>query len=120
MRKSERAAPHEPYSDATRAKMLARRGETDEALRLSAEAVALARRGDCLMDIGDYLRDRAEVFRLLGRPDEERSALEEALVAYERKGICLRSSAHGRASPNSSWTQCSNEGNDAFALDTPD
>ncbi len=87
VRKSEHAAPHEPYWGATRAKMLARRGETDEALRLSAEAVALARGGDCLMDIGDALRDQAEVFRLLGRHDEERSALEEALVAYERKGI---------------------------------
>ena len=86
-RRSERALPHESYWGATRAKVLARRGETDEALRLSAEAVEFARRSDSLMDIGDSLRDRAEVLRLLGRPDEERPILEEALAVYERKGI---------------------------------
>ena len=86
-RRSEHAAPHDPYWGSTRAKVLARRGETDEALRLSAEAVARARRSDSPQLIGDSLRDRAEVFQLLGRPDEERPSLEEALALYERKGI---------------------------------
>ncbi len=31
--------------------------------------------------------DRAEVLGLLGRADEARPVLEEALAAYERKGI---------------------------------
>jgi hypothetical protein len=71
----------------TRAKVLARRGETEEAARLSAEAVEEARSGDNLHLFGDCLSDRAEVLRLLGRGDEALPVLEEALAAYTRKGI---------------------------------
>ena len=67
--------------------MLARRGETEEAWRLSAEAVDWARRSDDLPLIGDCLFDRAEVLRLLEHPEDARLVLEEALVIYERKGI---------------------------------
>ena len=72
---------------ATRAKVSARRGEADEAFRLSAEAVDWARRSDGLPALGDALFARAEVLRLLGRDDEARPVLEEALDVYERKGI---------------------------------
>jgi class 3 adenylate cyclase/tetratricopeptide (TPR) repeat protein len=72
----------------TRGKLLAHRGEADEALRLSAEAVGWARRSnEALFLIGDCLSSRAEVLRLLARSDEARSVLEEALTVYERKGI---------------------------------
>ena len=71
----------------TRAKVLARRGEPEAALRLSAEAVDWARRTDSLHVLGDTLFARAEVFQLLGRSDEARPVLEEALAVYERKGI---------------------------------
>ena len=67
--------------------MLARRGEAEEALRLSAEAVDWARRTDGLPFLADTLFTRAEVLRLLGRHDEARPVLEEALAVYERKGI---------------------------------
>ena len=70
-----------------RAKGLARRGEVAEALRLSAEAVDWARRTDGLPFLGDTLAARGEVLRLLGRADEARPVLEEALAVYERKGI---------------------------------
>jgi tetratricopeptide (TPR) repeat protein len=71
----------------TGAKILARRGEAEEALRLSAEAVEWVRRSDSPQMIGDCLSDRAEVLLLLGRPDEARPLVEEALGVYERKGI---------------------------------
>ncbi|MEX2048050.1 MAG: AAA family ATPase [Gemmatimonadota bacterium] len=90
-RRSEQAAPPEDVGAqaswrSTRAKVLARRGER-EALRLSAEAVEWAGRTDSLQMIGDCLSDRAEVLRLLGRAEEARAVLEEALAVYERKGI---------------------------------
>ena len=67
--------------------MLARRGQAEDALRLSAEAVEWARRSDGLPPLGDCLVDRAEVLRLLGRGGEARPVLKEALGVYERKGI---------------------------------
>lgn len=90
--RSERAtSPEDITSQAlwrsTRAKVLAKRGEHEEALRLSAEAVAWARRSDALPMIGDCLSGRAEVMRLLDRPDEARPLLQEALDVYRRKGV---------------------------------
>jgi class 3 adenylate cyclase/tetratricopeptide (TPR) repeat protein len=70
-----------------RAKVLARRGEAERAMRLSSEAVEQARRTDNPHLLGDCLLGRAEVLRLLNRADEARPALEEALAVYERKGI---------------------------------
>jgi hypothetical protein len=71
----------------TRARVLARRGEAVEAVRLSAAAVEQARRGDNLHLLGDCLSSGAEVLRLLDREDEALPFLEEALAAYARKGI---------------------------------
>jgi class 3 adenylate cyclase/tetratricopeptide (TPR) repeat protein len=91
-RRSEQAtSPEDVQAQASwrtiRAKVLARRGEAEEALRLSAEGVEWIRRSDHLQVIGDCLYDRAEVLRLLGRPDDARPVLEEALAVYQRKGI---------------------------------
>jgi ATP/maltotriose-dependent transcriptional regulator MalT len=91
-RRSERAAsPEDVLSQAlwrsTRAKVLARRGDAEHALRLSAEAVDWVRRSDGLPPLGDCLVGRAEVLRQLGHPDDARVVLEEALAVYERKGI---------------------------------
>jgi len=72
---------------ATRAKVLATRGETQEAVRLAGEAVEWARRSDALAPLGDVLFSRGEVLSLLGREDEARKTFEEALEVYERKGI---------------------------------
>jgi tetratricopeptide (TPR) repeat protein len=91
-RRSERATmPEQVMSQAqwrsTRAKVLARSGETEEALRLAAEGVEWAYRSDGLPLLGDTLFARGEVLLLLGRPDEARPVLEEALAVYERKGV---------------------------------
>jgi len=71
----------------TRAKVLARRGEAERAMQLSAEAVDWARRSDGLPPLGDCLSDRAEVLQLLGRGGDARPVLEAALAVYEQKGI---------------------------------
>lgn len=90
--RGERAAsPEDVLSQAlcrsTRAKALAKRGETTNALRQSAEAIEWARRSNGPQLIGDCLSDRAEILQRLGRVDEARPVLEEALAVYERKGI---------------------------------
>jgi tetratricopeptide (TPR) repeat protein len=85
--RSERAAPRGETWRGTRAKVLARRGEAEEALRLSAGAVEAFRGSESLPFVGFSLSDHAEVLSLLGRPDEARSVLEDALAVYERKGI---------------------------------
>jgi class 3 adenylate cyclase/ATP/maltotriose-dependent transcriptional regulator MalT len=72
---------------ATQAKVLARRGEADEALQLSAEAVEVARLYSSPPVVGDCLVSRAEVLTLLDCAAEARPVLEEALAVYERKGI---------------------------------
>jgi class 3 adenylate cyclase/tetratricopeptide (TPR) repeat protein len=70
-----------------RAKLLARRGEPAEALQLAYEAIEWADRSKTLEDIGDAYRDLAEVERLGGRLDAAAVALEQALAAYESKGL---------------------------------
>jgi class 3 adenylate cyclase/tetratricopeptide (TPR) repeat protein len=72
---------------ATRAQVLARRGEADEALRLAADAVEWARRSDGLVLLGSVLLTQGEVAALLGRPEEARASMDEALAVYERKQI---------------------------------
>jgi class 3 adenylate cyclase/tetratricopeptide (TPR) repeat protein len=90
-RSEELTQPEDTLSEslwrATRAKVLARRREAEEALRLAGEAVEHARRSDSLPPLGDCLSARAEVLMLLGRDDEARPVLEEALAVYERKGV---------------------------------
>jgi predicted ATPase/DNA-binding SARP family transcriptional activator/class 3 adenylate cyclase len=87
---SERLATRDDISSqflwrSVRAKVLARRGEIDEALRLSSEAVELAARTDALNDQADTWMDRAEVLRLAG-DGAAGVALEEALDRFTRKG----------------------------------
>jgi class 3 adenylate cyclase/tetratricopeptide (TPR) repeat protein len=69
-----------------RAKVLARRGEHDEAQRLASEAVAIGEGTDILNGQGDASADLAEVLSLAGRAEEAAEALEQALERYERKG----------------------------------
>jgi DNA-binding SARP family transcriptional activator len=79
---SERLAPPDDLTTQVqwrgpRAKVLAARGERDEAERLAREAVELAERTDFLNLRGDALANLAEVTR---------SGLEDAAAAYTQKG----------------------------------
>ena len=89
---SERLAQHaDVYPQVTwrrvRAKLLARGGKSDEALRLVNEAIEQAQEASALELRGDVHRDLAEVERIMGRTDGARYALERALAAYEEKGL---------------------------------
>ncbi|MBA2257047.1 MAG: tetratricopeptide repeat protein [Thermoleophilaceae bacterium] len=69
-----------------RAKVLASKGEFDEAERLGREAVRIAAETDYLDARAKAAADLAEVLRLAGRPKESAAALEEAIRLYDKKG----------------------------------
>jgi class 3 adenylate cyclase/tetratricopeptide (TPR) repeat protein len=69
-----------------RAKVLARKGEFDEAERVGREAVTIASATDVLELRAQALADLGEVLGLAGRPQESRVALKEAIRLYEDKG----------------------------------
>ncbi len=76
---------------AVRAKLLARRGDSEAAEALAREAVALASETDFLVLHGDALMDLAEVLRTNGR--DAGSVVLEALQLYAQKGQRGRSRA---------------------------
>jgi len=79
-----------------RSKVLARRGDFDEAYGLAREAVAVCERTDFLDAQGDVYADLAEVLLLGGRRKEAGAALGQALERYQRKGNIV-STRHTRA-----------------------
>jgi tetratricopeptide (TPR) repeat protein len=89
-RESERLA--QPKDAAThvlwrgvRAKLLARQGEGDEAIRLVRESIEWA--GTRPEELGNAYANLAEVWRLGGDSDRAAEALERGLAMYEQKGI---------------------------------
>jgi tetratricopeptide (TPR) repeat protein len=68
------------------AKVLARRGGAEDAVRLATEAVQLAAQTVDIMLHADALLDLGTVLRMLGREEEAGPLIEEALLLYERKG----------------------------------
>jgi tetratricopeptide (TPR) repeat protein len=78
------------------AKALARRGEVETAVSLAEEAVELMRATEAWVIEAEALVDQAEVLRLAGRPDHARTALEEALGLFERKGNVVAAEAAAR------------------------
>ncbi len=79
-----------------RARVLARRGEQEDAVALARAAVDLLRDTDSLVAQADALVDLAEVLRAGGQEAEAVATLAEALELYERKGD-VASAAHARA-----------------------
>jgi tetratricopeptide (TPR) repeat protein len=72
---------------AVRAKILARRGEGEEAERLARRAVAIVERTEWLDQHARCVEDLGEVLSLRGKPEEAASAFASAAALYERKGI---------------------------------
>jgi tetratricopeptide (TPR) repeat protein len=70
---------------AVQARILARRGELEEAERLAREAIEIIDRSDELSHQGDLRVGLAEVLQLAGRTDESIPMLEDALERYEQK-----------------------------------
>ena len=69
-----------------KAKLLARRGDEGEALRLAREAVARSEPTDHLISKGQAYEALGETLGLVEKIDEARTAYEQALELYERKG----------------------------------
>jgi ATP/maltotriose-dependent transcriptional regulator MalT len=67
----------------------ARRGDLDEAFRLSDDAEAIAAPTDCLIDQADVALDRAEILLLAGRPGEARASAADALERFDRKEYAI-------------------------------
>ena len=72
-----------------RAKLLTARGETDEAVRLAREAVAIVAGTDHVNAHAETLVDLAEVLRASGEEAEAAAALRQAVTLYEEKGNLL-------------------------------
>ena len=76
-----------------RAKLLARRGDLDEAERLGREAVTIASTADYLDLRANAFADLAEVLHLAGKPEESTAAAKEAIRLYEQKGNIVAAAA---------------------------
>jgi tetratricopeptide (TPR) repeat protein len=68
------------------AKLLARRGQFEEAVRLAQEAIDQIDRTDEVNHHAQVRMGLVEVLRLAERPDEAIPVLEQALACYEQKG----------------------------------
>jgi class 3 adenylate cyclase/tetratricopeptide (TPR) repeat protein len=76
----------QPRSRAARARVLASRGELDEALGLLEEAVELADSTDFL-ELAAYVHEvHAEVLARAGLTDDAHAAIRQAVALYEQKG----------------------------------
>jgi tetratricopeptide (TPR) repeat protein len=71
---------------ATRAKVLARRGEHAAAEELARASLDLAGAGDLTPAHADARMDAAEVLELVGRPEEAAGEVRRAIDLYEQKG----------------------------------
>ncbi|MGO9179120.1 MAG: adenylate/guanylate cyclase domain-containing protein [Candidatus Limnocylindrales bacterium] len=69
-----------------RAKVLARRGDCDEAVTLATESVRVIGESDDIESQGNALMSLAEVFCLCGRRREATDAAEQARERFQRKG----------------------------------
>jgi tetratricopeptide (TPR) repeat protein len=81
------------------AKLWARAGRTDEAIKLAAEAVEVLAPTDEISDLADSLMDLSEVLKLSGHDGPSAEAAQRALELYEKKGIlCAADRARARVS----------------------
>ncbi len=75
-----------------RSRLLALRGETDEALRLNDEAMQLAAETEDIILKAEALVDRSVVLAASGRTDTAGPALKTAIELYEKKGDVISAS----------------------------
>ena len=71
------------------AKLLAREGRTEDAIRLIQEAIGLAETTDEFLGRWQLCWDRADVALAAGDPPEARAALQQAVGLAERKGAVV-------------------------------
>lgn len=71
----------------TRAKVMARRGELEEAVRLAREAIEIAATTDDLWVRGEAFLALAEILEVAGMPSDGAVFVTKAIELYEQKGI---------------------------------
>jgi class 3 adenylate cyclase/tetratricopeptide (TPR) repeat protein len=71
------------------ARVFARRGKLDGAIRLAAEAIAIGGEIEELLNLADLLLWQAEVLEMAGRTADAQAALREAADAAARKGALV-------------------------------
>lgn len=81
---------------ALRARVLAQRGEFEEAERLAREASDIVEKTDWHMQRGEAAMVVGEVMELSSRTDEAQAAYERAVQSFERKGMVPDSQAARR------------------------
>jgi len=74
------------YWRSTRAKILSRAGDVEQAEQLAREAIPFGERTDYIDIHADALRALAEVLAAAGKPEKARVAAQQALELHERKG----------------------------------
>ena len=72
---------------AVRARVLAHRGEFEEAEKLAREGVEIVEQTDWYLHRGQALSALGEVLELAGRVDDARACYEQAVEAFQRKGV---------------------------------
>jgi ATP/maltotriose-dependent transcriptional regulator MalT len=72
---------------AVRARVLAHRDEFEEAEQLAREGLEIVEQTDWWLHRGQALSALGEVLELAGRVDEARASYEQAVDAFERKGV---------------------------------
>jgi hypothetical protein len=75
-----------------RAKILARRGQPDQAVELGREAVRLVDRTDTLDDRAEFRLNLAEILSMASFLDEAIQVIYEALSLFEQKGNIVSAS----------------------------
>jgi tetratricopeptide (TPR) repeat protein len=84
------------------ARVLARRGEIEEAMRLASESIDLLDGSQEILALTDMLVGQAEVLELADRPDEAAAARARAVALLEAKGATAAARRAGRPSRPSS------------------
>jgi class 3 adenylate cyclase/tetratricopeptide (TPR) repeat protein len=86
-----------PYADVSglaqlkisTARVIARRGDLEEAVRLAAEAIAMMDGTEELLNMPDLLMWQAEVLELAGRVEDAKTSLSKAVEVAARKGALV-------------------------------
>jgi tetratricopeptide (TPR) repeat protein len=78
---------YQPEWAPSKARILARKGQTDEALELGRETVRITTETDDVVLQGDALMALGEVMEMHGDRDEAREVFQRALALYEIKGV---------------------------------
>jgi hypothetical protein len=82
-------ASGQAHFNMAKARLLVRRGQTEDAIRLAAEAIAIIEQTEELLTISELLLGQTEVLERAGRVEEAKAALTKAADVAARKGALV-------------------------------